>query len=93
MRTIPPTLIAARYPLCLADDTLMNDDELIRYIRMRCGDEVADIVQEEIYETSIRVSVLDAISALSDAVSDLEAAEHEISESADAIRKLVNCDV
>lgn len=65
MTTISPTLIAARYPLCLADDTLMNDDELIRYIRNRCGDEVADAIADLIYANSIRAQLSDLIARVS----------------------------
>lgn len=73
MTAISPTLIAARYPLCVPDDTLMNDDQLIRYIRQRCGDEVADAITELIYSNSIREQLkaaLEAIGKAYDAAND-----------------------
>lgn len=75
MTAISPTMIAARYPLCLNDDTLMNDDQLIRYIRHRCGDDVADAITELIYSNSIRARIQETLSSLR---SDLRAVENDI---------------
>lgn len=90
MRTIPPTMIAARYPLCLADDTLMNDDELIRYIRQRCGDEVADVITELIYSNSIRAQMADILSDLSSEISAVSSHLDEARYYLDEMGKLVD---
>lgn len=75
MTTISPTLIAARYPLCLDDDTLMCDNELIRYIRNKCGDTVGDAITELIYANSIRAQIQEVLTSL---CSDLQAVENDI---------------
>ena len=35
------------YPLVVTDDTIMSRDELFRYIRNKCGWEVADALERE----------------------------------------------
>lgn len=73
-----PTLIAARYPLCLRDETLVNDDQLIRYIGERCGEDVANVICDLIYENSIRARIADALEEMDSAISDLETTKYEI---------------
>lgn len=90
MTTISPTFVAARYPLCLDDDTLMNDDELIRYIRSKCGGEVADAVTDLIYATSIRAKVADIASDIAAEVSSVSDQLDELKEYLEKIRELVN---
>lgn len=90
MTAISPTLIAARYPLCVPDDTLMNDDQLIRYIRQRCGDEVADAITELIYSNSIRAQMADILSDLSSEISDVSSHLDEAREYMEEMRKLVD---
>jgi len=89
MTVISPTMIAARYPLCLADDTLMNDDELIRYIRQRCGDEVADTITELIYASSIRAQLNDIIARACASLSGAKDELDDISTALDEMRELV----
>lgn len=90
MTSISPTLIAARYPLCVPDDTLMNDDQLIRYIRQRCGDEVADAITELIYSNSIRAQMADILSDLSSEISAVSSHLDEAREYMEEMRKLVD---
>lgn len=90
MTTISPTLIAARYPLCLDDDTLMNDDQLIRYVRGKCGDDVADVITDLIYANSIQARLSEIVS---DIQSEAEAASNHLEEAADfldELKRLVN---
>lgn len=56
---------------------MMNDDELIRYIRRCCGDEVADAITDLIYATSIRAQLADLISRV---CASLHGAEEELSD-------------
>lgn len=81
MTALSPTLIAARYPLVLPDDTLLNDDQLIRYLRHKCGDEVADVITELIYSNSIRAQLevaLEAIGKAYDAANDAAEAMQDV---------------
>lgn len=89
MTTVSPTLIAARYPLCLDDDTLMNDDQLIRYIRNRCGDEVADAITELIYSNSIRAQIMEIVTSMAMEASELYDRVDGIKESLDDMQRLV----
>lgn len=89
MTAISPTLIAARYPLCVPDDTLMNDDQLIRYIRQRCGDEVADAITELIYSNSIRAQIMEIVTSMAMEASELSDHVDGIKESLDDIKRLV----
>lgn len=90
MTTISPTLIAARYPLCLADDTLMNDDQLIRYIKQRCGEEVADAITDLIYANSIRAHLTDLVARIGADLSGAKDELDDISSVLDGMRELVN---
>ena len=89
MTAISPTLIAARYPLCVPDDTLMNDDQLIRYIRQRCGDEVADAITELIYSNSIRAQIMEIVTSMAMEASELSDRVDGIKESLDDMQRLV----
>lgn len=89
MTTISPTLIAARYPLCLEDDTLMNDDELIRYVRSKCGGDVAAVITDLIYGTSIRAKVDDIARDIAAEVSSVSDHLDELKEYLEEIRELV----
>ena len=60
------------YPLCVPGDTLMNRDELIRYVRQKCGDEAGRAVEEIAYETSVRKQFADAMISLENAMSGIE---------------------
>ena len=60
------------YPLCVPGDTLMNRDELIRYVRRKCGDEAGRAVEEMAYETSVRKQFADAVISLENAMSGVE---------------------
>lgn len=90
MTTVSPTLIAARYPLCLADDTLMNDDQLIRYIKQRCGEEVADAITDLIYADSIRAQLTDLVARIGADLSGAKDELDDISSVLDEMRELVN---
>lgn len=90
MTTISPTLIAARYPLCLDDDTLMCDDELIRYIRNKCGDAVADSISELIYSNSFRAKAAEIASDIGAEASSISDHLDEVCEYLEELRKLVN---
>ena len=67
------------FPMCVPDDfPLMNEDQLIRYVRAHCGDDVADYVARRIARTDFveaarrahihMKEALDAISSADDAV-------------------------
>jgi hypothetical protein len=88
--TISPTLIAARYPLCLDDDTLMCDDELIRYVRNKCGDAVADAITELIYANSIRAQLRETLEEISSAYDAATGAAEAMQDLHSAIESLVN---
>ena len=90
MTTISPTLIAARYPLCLDDDTLMCDDELIRYIRSKCGDAVADAITELIYANSIRAQLRETLEEIESAYDAASGAAEAMQDLHSAIESLVN---
>lgn len=90
MTTISPTLIAARYPLCVPDDTLMSDDELIRYIRARCGDEVAEAITELVYSNSIRARLREALTDVGNAYDAANAAAEAMQDLHSEIESLVN---
>ena len=60
------------YPLCVPGDTLMNRDELIRYVRQKCGDEVGRAVEEIAYETSVRKQLEGAVISLENAMRNVE---------------------
>ena len=60
------------YPLCVPGDTLMNRDELIRYVLRKCGDEAGRAVEEIAYETSVRKQFADAITSLENAMRGVE---------------------
>ena len=60
------------YPLCVPGDTLMSRDELIRYVRQKCGDEVGRAVEEIAYETSVRKQLECAMISLENAMSGIE---------------------
>lgn len=90
MTALSPTLIAARYPLVLPDDTLLNDDQLIRYLRHKCGDDVADVITELIYSNSIRAQMADILSDLSSQVSVVSSSLDEARKYLDEMGKLVD---
>lgn len=90
MTTLSPTLIAARYPLCLEDDTLMCDDELIRHIRNKCGDTVGDAIAELIYSNSFRAKAAEIASDIDAEASSVSDHLYELKEYLDELRKLVN---
>ena len=60
------------YPLCVPGDTLMNRDELIRYVRQKCGDEVGRAVEEIAYGTSVRKQLAGAMISLENAMSGVK---------------------
>lgn len=60
------------YPLCVPGDTLMNRDELVRYVRQKCGDEAGRAVEEIAYETSVRKQLAGAMISLENAMRDVE---------------------
>lgn len=60
------------YPLCVPGDTLMNRDELVRYVRQKCGDEAGRAVEEIAYETSVRKQLAVAMISLENAMRDVE---------------------
>lgn len=90
MTIISPTLTAARYPLCLDDDTLMCDDELIRYIRNKCGDTVADVITELIYANSIRTQLRETLEKIASAYDAATATAEAMQDLHSAIESLVN---
>ena len=92
MITLSPTLIAARYPLCLEDDTLMCDDELIRYIRNKCGDTVADAITELIYANSIRAQLRETLVEIASAYDAATGAAEATQDLHSAIESLVNAE-
>lgn len=82
MTAIDPYVPVPHYPLVVPGDTLMNDDQLIRYIGEHCCEDVANVVWDIIsggsmkerineYLQSALDSLMDADTAVSDAKADL----------------------
>ena len=78
------------YPLCVPGDTLMNRDELIRYVRRKCGDEVGRVVEEIAYETSVRKQLAGAVISLENAMRDVENAIDSVNDFVSELKGVLN---
>ena len=77
MTTLDPYVPVPHYPLVVPGDTLMNDDQLIRYIGEHCCEDVANVVWDIITCCSMKEringhlrSALDSLMEADTAVSD-----------------------
>ena len=78
------------YPLVVTDDTIMSRDELLRYIRNKCGWEVADALEHEFRSLSEQFNVEDALRGIQDAQSSLEDVIDSLRSLSDQIEDAIN---
>ena len=62
------------YPLVVPGDTLMNDDQLLRYISERCCEDVANVVRNIMTGQSVSERISEYVKSTLDALEDADTA-------------------
>ena len=78
------------YPLVVTDDTIMSRDELFRYIRIKCGWEVADALESEFCSLQEQMNVADVLRGIRGAQTSLDDAADSLKDLYDEIENEIN---